>query len=75
MYMENDYGSPPSQSDLAGWADYFGMTFPVVSDPGGNLYDQIWAAGYTPVNALLAPGMQVVTTDWVDDAQIEAVLP
>jgi hypothetical protein len=27
------------------------------------------------VNALLAPGMQVVTTDWVDDAQIEAVLP
>ena len=75
MYMENESGSPPSPAELTGWADYYGMTYPVVSDPGGSVYDQVWNADYTPVQALLAPGMKIVTTDWVEDAQIEAVLP
>jgi hypothetical protein len=51
------------------------MTYPVVADPGGSVYDDVWNADYTPVQALLAPGMKIVTTDWVEDAQIEAVLP
>ncbi|MFO0636487.1 MAG: hypothetical protein U0168_26965 [Nannocystaceae bacterium] len=51
------------------------MTFPVGADPGWTFYDRSWSANYTPVNLLLAPGMRVVTEDYVDDAQIEAVLP
>lgn len=47
----------------------------MLADPGANRFFEIWGGGYTPANALLAPGMQIVTTDWVTDADIEAALP
>ncbi|MBX7078358.1 MAG: hypothetical protein K1X88_04155 [Nannocystaceae bacterium] len=75
MYAENDYGSPPTATELQGWADNYGMSFPAGADPGWTFYDRSWSANYTPVNLLLAPGMRVVTEDYVDDSQIEAVLP
>jgi len=75
VYAENDYGSPPSPSELATFGDSYGMTFPVGTDPGWNLYDTFWDSNFTPVNMLIAPGMQIVHEDWVSDADIEAVLP
>jgi hypothetical protein len=75
MSAENDSGSTPSQTDLQSWATQYGLTMPVVADQGWAVFDAIWGGGYTPANALLAPGMKLVTTDWVGDADIEAVLP
>ena len=75
MIAENDAGSTPSQSDLTSWQSQYGMTFPVVADQGWAVFDAIWGGGYTPANALLAPGMKLVTTDWVEDSDIEPVLP
>ena len=51
------------------------MTFPVGSDPGWNIYDKIWSSNFTPVNMLIAPGMVIVSEDFVSDQEIEAVLP
>jgi hypothetical protein len=51
------------------------MTFPVGSDPGWSIYDTAWDVNFTPVNLLLAPGMQIVSKDFVSDSDIEAVLP
>jgi thiol-disulfide isomerase/thioredoxin len=75
LYAENDFGSPPSSSELASFGDSYGMTFPVGTDPGWNIYDQVWDVNFTPVNMLIAPGMQIVKEDWVSDSDIEAVLP
>lgn len=75
MYAETESGSTPTPADLTGWAANYGLTSPVVADPGASKYFEIWNTGYTPVQALIAPGGQVVTTDWVTDQQIESVLP
>ena len=75
MYAETESGSTPTPADLTGWANNYGMTFPVVADPGASKFWDIWAASYTPVNALIAPGGEVVTLDWVESSQIESVLP
>jgi thiol-disulfide isomerase/thioredoxin len=75
LYAENDYGSPPSAGELASFGDGYGMTFPVGTDPGWNIYDTAWDSNFTPVNMLIAPGMQIVHEDWVSEAEIEAILP
>jgi hypothetical protein len=75
MYAETNSGSTPTPADLGEWASSYGMTVPVVADPGASKFFEIWGGGYTPANALIAPGGQLVTTDWVEDAQIESVLP
>jgi hypothetical protein len=75
MYAETYSGSTPTPADLTEWADQYGLTHPVVADPGAQTFYDIWGGGYTPANALIAPGGQLVTTEWVEDADIEAVLP
>ena len=75
LIAENDSSSTPSQADLDSWRNQYGLTFPVVADQGWAVFDAIWGGGYTPANALLAPGMKLVSTDWVYDSDIEAVLP
>ena len=78
---ENDSGVAPSQTDLQYWADSFGLTFPVLSDPG--FYK---GASYIPggtINMpnyqLIGPGMEILAVDeWgsgISDATIEANLP
>lgn len=57
------------------WANNYGMTFPVGSDPGWNIYESIWSSNFTPVSMLIAPGMLIVSEDFVSDQEIEAVLP
>ena len=50
------------------------MTFPVLSDPGWDVFNH-FGTNYTPAHMLLAPGMQIVKKDWVSDADIQSVLP
>lgn len=47
----------------------------MLADPGWSTFDAFWNQNYTPANMLLAPGMQVVKTDWVGEQDIEAVVP
>ena len=51
------------------------MTTPTLADPGWQVFDQFWSSNYTPQNMLIGPGMQVVSTSFVSDAEIQAVLP
>lgn len=74
IYAETNSSNAPSQSDLAGWADQYGMSFPVLSDPGWEVFDA-FGTNYTPAHMLLAPGMTIVKKDWVYDSDIQAVLP
>lgn len=67
------------QADLEDWVDYFGITHPVLADPGYTqdpLYDP---SGRTrPTYVLLEPGMTIVeigSYTQVTAADIEAVLP
>lgn len=72
---ENDFGSTPTQADLTQWANTYGITTPVLADVGWAQFDALWDQNYTPANMLLAPGMTVVKADWVQESDIEAVLP
>lgn len=49
------------------WANNYGMTFPVGSDPGWNIYESIWSSNFTPVSMLIAPGVRSVSEDFVSD--------
>jgi len=72
---ENDFSTPPTQSDLSGWANDFGLSTPVLSDPGWSTFDTFWNQNYTPAGMLLAPGMQVVDTGAISEFDIQSVLP
>lgn len=72
---ENDFGTPPTQGELMGWANQHGLSTPVLSDPGWSTFDTLWNQNFTPAGMLLAPGMRVVKKDWISAADIESVLP
>jgi hypothetical protein len=72
---ENESGGPPTQGQLTQWAGQYGLSTPVLSDAGWSTFDAFWNQNYTPANMLIAPGMQVVQTDWVSSSDIESVLP
>lgn len=72
---ENDFGSTPTQTELEQWAVGYGITSPVLADVGWAQFDALWDQNYTPANMLLAPGMTVVKTEWVEEADIAAVVP
>lgn len=50
------------------------MTFPVLSDPGWNVFSH-FGTNYTPAHMLLAPGMTIVKKGYVNDSDIQGVLP
>lgn len=69
--------APVDVADLEAWTDYYGLTFPVLADPGetiDRLYDP--RARSRPTYVLLSPGMVIEHIGGsVSDAQIERVLP
>ena len=77
---QNNDSATPSQSDLQFWADSFGLTFPVLSDPGfakGASY--IGGDIYMPNYQLIGPGMEILAVNQyeygISDSTIEAHLP
>lgn len=72
---ENESGTTPTQGELKSWADQYGLSTPVLSDPGWSVFDTLWAQDYTPANMLLAPGMRVVNNTWVFEDDIVSALP
>jgi hypothetical protein len=46
-----------------------------MADPGWNVFNQVLQSNFTPAHALLAPGMQKVSTSYPSSSEIEAILP
>ena len=71
--------NPVDVADLNDWVSYFGITFPVLADPGYTidpLYDP--SGRSRPTYVLLSPGMlieEIGGSGTVSDADIERVLP
>ena len=71
--------NPVDVPDLLDWVAYFGITFPVLADPGYTIdpvYDP--SARTRPTYVLIAPGMvihEIGGVGSVTSADIEAVLP
>ena len=55
------------------WANQYGLTSPVVSDPGSELYWR-FGQGTLPQSALLGPGAEVLKIGQITTADIEAAL-
>lgn len=70
---------PVDVADLNDWVNYFGITFPVLADPGYTidpLYDP--SARTRPTLVLISPGMyieEIGGNNSVSAADIERVLP
>ena len=69
----NEYVTP-TQDDLAGWANDFNMTFPVVADDGASVMRR-YSSGGLPTIVLIDRGMVLDSVDeWAQEGEIEALL-
>ena len=77
LLTENGDSAPPTQSDLASWANQYGQTFPVLSD-GNWLVNRFSRRGSVslPSISLLGEGAQVIIPDGdPEEADIMQALP
>jgi len=75
---ENEAGVAPSQADLERWADSYGSTHPVLSDPNFAVTSRFLNSMTIamPTGHLLATGAEVVVRDgWPSNSQINGALP
>lgn len=73
VYSETETGSLPTAEELAGWADNYGIRFPVLEDPNSSIYWR-FGTGSLPSMVLLGPGLDVLESGWVDPDAVEAYL-
>ena len=73
VYSETDAGALPTTEDLAGWANTYGIQFPVMEDPDSSIYWR-FGTGNLPSMTLLAPGLEVVETGSVQPSAVEAYI-
>ncbi len=74
VVIENNRNQPPSEEELAGWADKYGMTFPVLSDEEGVIWQ--YADGSSiglPFKVLMDDGAEIVSKN-PRDRDIEQTL-
>lgn len=72
---ENNSGSTPSQGDLEDWADAFGLTIPVVADPGFNTMWDLGGNGNLPFMVLFDRGVVVdMAGNFVEESDIQRLL-
>ena len=75
---ENLSGATPSQSELLDWANSFGLSHPVVADPGFG-----FTTGFIdgssiglPSMHIIAAGGEVVERDiWASESDVQRYLP
>jgi hypothetical protein len=75
---ENNFSGPPSQSDLANWADTYGSTHPVLADPNFAVTARFLNSTSIalPTAHLLTTGAEVVIRDgWPGTSDIHNALP
>jgi len=74
VVIENNRNQPPSESELYDWADKYGMTFPVLSDEDGVIWN--YAEGGSvglPFKVLMDDGAEIVSKN-PRDRDIEQTL-
>jgi hypothetical protein len=59
------------------WASTFGLTFPILADPGWGVGDRYTSDGSYPNYTLIAPGGEVIRAgvSSISDSVIETYLP
>ena len=75
---ENDFGQTPSEAELRGWANEFGINHPVVADDGfAYTYGFIDGGSFgLPSMHIIAPGGEVVERDiWAGESDVTRYLP
>ena len=83
MIGENNYGQTPSQSDLMQWANTYGLTHPVVADPGFAETALYLSADPNFNGTFYLPNMQLLAQDrvvhisngWAYLYDVQQVLP
>ena len=66
-----------NEEEVLDWAETYGITHPVVSDPGNQAYNLAGQGpGYWPYRILLAPGVVISEVDsGMSSSDIESLLP
>ncbi len=74
---EDTTSATPDQADLQAWATTYGLTTPVVADPGFGLLGRYSTTRSYPSYTLIGPGGEVISKDesGYERSAIEAVLP
>ena len=63
----------PTTEALEAWANQYGISTPVVSDPNSSIYWR-FGEGSLPQSALIGPGAEVLKIGHITTADIEAAL-
>lgn len=76
MVIEDESGRAPSEGQLLDWATQYGMTFPVLADPDGDVMWSYAGGGSVglPFTVLLDRGNVVDDTNYPSDRDAEALL-
>ena len=73
---QNVDNTTPTTEELKGWADQYGMTFPVTADDNWTVDNEYEVDHGIPTQVLLAPGDKVLIRDSeVQTTDIEGDLP
>ena len=78
LLSENDNRETPSEGELMGWAEAYGIEHPVLADPNGSTIQRfVTGGGYgLPYQVMLAPGAKVAAIDiTATGSSIEEHLP
>ncbi len=76
IMIEDNSGGDVDQEELNVWADQYGLTMPVISDPGSSTMYSYATGGsvYLPFTVLVDKGAVVKKIDNVDISDLDALL-
>ncbi|MCB9741455.1 MAG: TlpA family protein disulfide reductase [Alphaproteobacteria bacterium] len=73
---ENAESQDPTQEELQGWADNYGLSYPVVADPGWAVNNRYEQDNGIPTHVLIAPGGELIAVDdYNAESMIDELLP
>lgn len=75
VIIEDESGNPPSQAELGVWASTFGLTIPVVADPGAATLFSYATSGSIglPFTVLLDRGVVVENVEYPSSSEALAL--
>lgn len=76
IVLENERGAAPSRADLQGWATEYGLTMPVLADPGMQVLSRYATSSSIglPFTVLLDRGVVVADVNYPDERDFRALL-
>lgn len=75
VIIEDENYEAPTQEDLLGWAEQYGLTMPVIADPGSStLYQYATGSIGLPFTVLLDRGVVLESADYPAISQADELL-